>query len=363
VSALLGSVHALDASLWDAWARPAGPAARHGWFAGLEAALPVAGPDRWTPAHLRDGSILVPLFERTGWLGEFVWEEPIIDACRDAGLSYAPRAVGVIPWTPIRGPRVLTEPGADRAALLPTAARALEDAAAQRGWESVHLQFCADDEADAFVRQGWIERLTWQYVWQPRPEDTGCLDRVDGKRRREIRREMRAFEAQGLTLEVVAGDAAGDDLWEAMPTFYRNTAARHGDPVPLGPAFFTTVRERMAEDVVFFAARRGDALVGATFQLRGEDGLFGRIWGASEELPYLHFNLAYHFPLRWAWEQGLGRFEPGHGGEYKRRRGCDPLPCRSVHRFTHAGLHRAVADWAAREARWVREQLAPPPRP
>ncbi len=359
---LLDSVHGVDADRWDAWARPAGPGSRHGWFAALEAALPGQGPDRWSPAHFDADGLLCPLFERDGWRGEFVWDGPVEDATVASMLPYGPRAVGTLPWTPIRGPRVLTEPGLDRAARLRAAPSALVVAAMKRGWTGVHLQFCADDEADAFVAQGWIERLTWQYVWQA-PEPRGSfLGHMDGKRRREIHREMRAFDAQGLRLEVLPGDEAPDDVWGGMAGLYASTAHRHGDEAPLGPVFFEEVRARMAESVVFFVARRGSDLVGATLHLRDEQGLFGRIWGANEAVPFLHFNLAYHFPLRWALEQGLSRFEPGHGGEYKRRRGCGPVLCRSVHLFSHAGLHRAVADWAAREAGWVRqriEELAP----
>ena len=357
MTALLDSVHRVEPEAWNAWTLAAGPAARHGWFAAMEAALPADGPDRWTPAHLRGDSVLCPLFERDGWMGEFVWDGPIEDACAHSHLPYGPRAVGTLPWTPIRGPRILTAPGADRAALLPLAATALSAAAAERGWTGVHLQFCADDEAGSFVSQGWIERLTWQYVWQAEPSIESFLGHLDGKRRREIKREMRAFHQQGLRLEVLAGHEAPDGVWHAMADLYADTARRHGDEAPLGPIFFEEVRARMAESVVFFVARRGADLVGSTLHLRSDDALFGRIWGAREALPFLHFNLAYHFPLRWAHEQGLSRFEPGHGGEYKRRRGCDPVLCRSVHLFTHGGLHRAVADWAAREAGWVREHL------
>lgn len=362
--AVLDSIADIEPDAWDPWTRPAGPAARHGWLAAMEAALPDRGPDRWTPAHLKSADLLCPLYEREGWSGEFVWDGPIEDACLQASLAYGPRAVGTLPWTPIRGPRVLTDPTRDRAALLRQAPRALAAAAAERGWTGVHLQFCADDEADVFVQQGWIERLTWQYVWQGDASMGSALDHLDGKRRREIRREMRAFEQQGLRLEVLAGHEAPDEVWRAMATLYANTARRHGDEAPLGAVFFDEVRARMAEAVVFFVARRGAELVGATLHLRGEDALFGRIWGAHEALPFLHFNLAYHFPMRWAHAQGLRRFEPGHGGEYKRRRGCDPVPCRSVHLFTHRGLQRAVADWSRREAGWVRqrlEELAPAP--
>ncbi len=358
MSALLDSVEAADAERWDRWSTPAGPAAQHGWFAALEAALSSSGPDRWTPAHLQGDGVLVPLFEREGWLGEFVWEEPIIDACATSGLPYGPRAVGTIPWTPIRGPRVLTDPDGDRASLLAGAPTQLLAACDERGWTGAHLEFCADDEVDAFVAAGWIERLTWQHVWQRDPAVDRFLGHLPGKRRRELHREMRAFDEQGLRLEVLSGLEAPDAVWSAMPQLYADTAARHGDPVPLGPIFFETVRERMAADVVFFAAFRGEELVAATFQLRSDDALLGRIWGTREPHPFLHFNLAYHFPMRWAWEQGLDRFEPGHGGDYKRTRGGTTVLCRSVHHFAHPGLHRAVSAWARREATWVRGRIA-----
>lgn len=342
---------------WDAATLPDLPGSSAGYHRALEASLDRDDGDRWTPDHLVLEDAICPLYERESWYGEFVWDGTVEEACKRSGLSYGPRGVAAIPWTPIRSPRILTAPGADRPAAIRRVASALLRRMHAREWTGVHLHFCAEDEAAAFVEAGWIERHCWQYVWQADPADPSFLPHVSSRRRRRIRREMRAFEEQGLRWDVVRGSDAPDELWSAMPRFYADTAARHGDEVPLTAAFFETARGSLAESVRFFTARRGDELVGATFQLAGRDALFGRIWGCGEAIPYLHFNLAYHFPIHWAMDRGLSRFEPGHGGEYKRERGCAPVLCRSVHRFAHAGLHRAVADWALAEAGWVGRRL------
>jgi uncharacterized protein len=87
-------------------------------------------------------------------------------------------------------------------------------------------------------------------------------------------------------------------------------------------------------------------------------------------LPFLHFNVCYYAAIEHCIQQGVNRFEPGAGGEYKWLRGFDPAFTHSMHFIVHSGLRKAIANFLLRERReveaWIaegreRSQLKPVP--
>jgi predicted N-acyltransferase len=73
--------------------------------------------------------------------------------------------------------------------------------------------------------------------------------------------------------------------------------------------------------------------VGLSFCLRKDEHLYGRYWGAFQEFDCLHFEACYYQPIEWAISQGVTMFDPGAGGQHKKRRGFPATPNFSLHRF------------------------------
>jgi hypothetical protein len=143
-----------------------------------------------------------------------------------------------------------------------------------------------------------------------------------------------------------------------MAGLYAATAERYGfAPPPLDLLFFEALHARLGDRIRFAVASRAGETLAMTLNLLDGDALYGRFWGGDEDTRFLHFNLAYHRTVQWCIEQGLRRFEPGHGGEYKRRRGFDPVLMYSAHWYPVPGFHRAVARWAAEEAKLVMQRV------
>ena len=360
---VLDSIEAVDA---DAWDRLAGPASfgRHGWLAALEVGG-VTVPERgWTPAHvvLEDNGELVaavPLWVREDSYGEFVWDEPIESACRRDDFPYAPRAVADHPWIPATGRKLLTHPDRDRTTLVKALGEALKEVARARGWASVNILFCASDEGRVLSPDGgYVVRLTWQYHWHDRAYGSfdGFLKALKASRRQRIKREMRELQEQGIEVVYRPGDAAD---FARMGRLYADTWARYegGEPA-LTPVFFAELGRRAPGDVRFGVASRGDEVVGMTLNAVLGDAMFGRWWGCTESIRFLHFNVAYHCAVEHCLQEGLVRFEPGHGGDFKRVRGFDPTLAHSVHWYADPHFHAAIVQWSRREARWVLEKVA-----
>ena len=133
----------------------------------------------------------------------------------------------------------------------------------------------------------------------------------------------------------------------------------------LNLALFELLHRRWRERLCFVVARRGETIVGGTINVRKGDVLYGRYWGAFEDLRYLHFNVCYYAAIEFCLREGITRFEPGAGGEFKHLRGFDARPTTSMHHIADPRLARAVREYLAeeraavtREIAWMGEQSA-----
>jgi predicted N-acyltransferase len=115
----------------------------------------------------------------------------------------------------------------------------------------------------------------------------------------------------------------------------------------------------MADRVLLMFAYDGDEPIAGTFSMIGHDRLYGRYWGATRNVPFLHFELCYYQAIDFAIAHQLPVVEAGAQGEHKLARGYAPATTRSVHWIGHPGLRDAVSRFVAQErASVAREQEA-----
>src|SRR5690606_8712720 len=124
------------------------------------------------------------------------------------------------------------------------------------------------------------------------------LARFDSKRRHQLRRELRAPEAQGITIRSVRDAALTDVHAHAAHDFYLATCRRFPwGRVQLNRDFFVRTFRAMPEQVELVEAMRGEERIAGAFNLRAGGVLYGRYWGAHEEVPFLHFNVCMYHPI------------------------------------------------------------------
>jgi hypothetical protein len=359
---LVSGVREVPCAEWNALVGEESPFLEWGWLASLEEAGCVGERSGWAarPLVAREHGRLVaacPVYVKGHSEGEFVYDWSWADAAQRAGLAYYPKLLVGVPFTPVTGARVLTASGADRAALLADAARALVSLCRANRLSGVHVNFCRDDERAAFEAEGFHPRLGFQYHWH----NAGCasfddyLARLRSKRRNQVKRERRSLAEQDVAIRSYVGDEIGDELFAPMFEVYRVTVDNHPwGRRYLNRRFFALLREHFRARLCFIVARRGEEIVGGTVNVQKGDALYGRYWGALVPLPNLHFNVSYYAGIAHCIERGLARFEPGAGGEYKQLRGFDATPTWSCHWLADARFAEAVAKFLERE----REQAA-----
>jgi hypothetical protein len=351
---------------WDALVGAGSPFLEWEFLAGLEETGAVGGESGWTPRPLlarRDGRLVAacPLYVKEHSEGEFVFDHGWADAAERAGISYYPKLLVGVPFTPVGGERILTAAGEDAAAWVGRLATALRGLCDERGLSGVHVNFCREAEVAPAEAAGYLARVGVQYHWANAgyADFDDWLARFRHKRRNQIRRERRSLAEQGIALEVRCGDAVEPELVAPLFRFYCATADRR----PWGRRylprrFFERLVERFRHRLVVVLARREGRVIAGTFNVQKGDALYGRYWGCDEELPHLHFNVCYYAAVEHCIRTGLRRFEPGAGGDYKQVRGFDARPTWSLHFLAEPRLRQAVARFLEAERADARAALA-----
>ena len=336
------------------------------WLFAMEHSKSAARASGWSPCHLAifRGKTLVaacPLYLKSHSMGEFVFDHGWADAAERSGIRYYPKLLAGVPFTPHTGRRFLVAPGVARAPMVAALGRGLIQLCADNKLSTVHVNFCLADEAAALASLGFLERLGYQYHWRNNGFTSfdDYLGALKSKRRYAVRHERAALVAQGVTIKVHAGEQIPDTIFGPMFDLYLSTIEKlYWGRRYLTREFFTEMRERFKRHICLVCAYRGRKLVAGTFNLQKSGVLYGRYWGCFEELKYLHFNVCYYAAIEHCIGNGIARFEPGAGGEYKWLRGFDPALTYSAHYVAHEGLRRAIANFLVRERREVQAWIA-----
>lgn len=178
------------------------------------------------------------------------------------------------------------------------------------------------------------------------------LATLPSKKRTQVRRERRGVRDAGIVVETRRGDALDDETLAAAYRFYLSTVDKFvWGRRYLNEQFFQLIRDRWAKNrLEVVVAREGSRLLAGAINIRKDDRLYGRYWGAVEDRPFLHFEVCFYHSIDEAIREGIRVFEPGAGGEHKRARGFRPTLTHSAHHVRDPRLRVALADFCQREA-------------
>ena len=358
---LAQDVSSIPAAEWDACAGTANPFVSHAFLAALEASGSVGGRSGWQPvpiivddAHGQPLAV-APAYLKTHSQGEYVFDHGWADAWARAGGDYYPKLQIAAPFSPVPGPRLLLRDPAHAPALL----AAVEAVVDQHGLSSAHATFITPDQPPLFEAAGWLIREGTQFHWRNDGYATfdDFLAALASRKRKAIRKE-RAAVVDGLTIRHLTGAQIGPREWAAFWRFYQDTGSRKWGQPYLTRAFFPLLGEALGDRVLLILAERDGVPIAGALNLLGDDTLYGRYWGCTEDVPFLHFELCYYQAIDAAIARGLSTVEAGAQGEHKLARGYVPVPTWSAHYLPDPGFRAAVADFLRRERAGVERDQA-----
>ena len=354
-------VSSIPAAEWDACAGTANPFVSHAFLSALEESGSVGGRSGWQPIPIvvdgADGrpAAVAPAYAKSHSQGEYVFDHAWADAWERAGGNYYPKLQVAAPFTPVPGPRLLLRDPA----YAPQLIAAIEAVTDRHDLSSAHATFVAPDQLPMFEAAGWLIREGTQFHWRNEGYATfdDFLNALASRKRKAIRKE-RAAAVEGLTIRHLTGDQIGAREWDAFWRFYQDTGSRKWGRPYLTRAFFPLLGQAMGERVLLILAERDGEPIAGALNLIGADALYGRYWGCTEDVPFLHFELCYYQAIDAAIARGLGSVEAGAQGEHKLARGYAPVTTWSAHYLPDANFRRAVADFLTREREAVAGEQA-----
>jgi predicted N-acyltransferase len=360
---------------WDACANPAGaslgvehdqrerfnPFLTHAFLNACEASGSAVPRTGWGGAHVlvEDGAgallAAAPCWLKSHSQGEYVFDHGWAEAYERAGGRYYPKLQVCVPFTPVPGRRLLVADGPRaeeaRTALI-AGLRSLRDSAKA---SSTHVTFLLKAEWDLLGAQHWLQRTNKQFHFFSRGYATfdDFLATLASRKRKVVRRERKEALAPGVEIEWVTGSDLQEKHWDAFWTFYMDTGSRKWGRPYLTRAFFSMLGETLADRVLLVMAKRNGTYIAGALNLIGDDALYGRNWGCTEEHPFLHFEVCYYQAIDFALSRGLSRVEAGAQGEHKLLRGYEPVPTYSSHDISDPRFAKAVEDFLRHERREI----------
>lgn len=340
-------------SAWDSLALPlATPFLEWTWLHHLETSKSAIARTGWQPHHLtvwRGSSLIAaaPLYLKGHSYGEFVFDHQIADLAHRLGINYYPKLLGMVPFTPATGYRFLIAPGEDERAITGLMVRAIDQFCQQQDLSGCHFLFVDPQWRQYMEEQGFLTWMHHSYIWQNQGLQTfdDYLGQFNANQRRNIKRERKAVTQAELNLEILEGEAIPHHFFPQIYRFYSSTCDKFmwGSKY-LTKNFFEQLYPPYRDRVVLTIAHHGDhpQPVGLSFLIRKGENLYGRYWGCLQEYDCLHFETCYYQPIEWAIAQGIQMFDPGAGGQHKRRRGFPATANHSLHRFYHPRLDQIL---------------------
>ncbi|KQV60354.1 hypothetical protein ASC95_02495 [Pelomonas sp. Root1217] len=330
------------------------PFMRHEYLQALHDSGSAVAATGWQAMFLSvwDGERLLaacPAWLKSHSYGEYVFDWAWADAYHRHGLSYYPKLLVAVPFTPVPGSRLLAV-DADARLLLAQGLRGLAEEAQA---SSLHVLFGDPADQAALAAAGCSARAGVQFHWTAEGDAdfAAFLARLQRDKRKKIQQEQRRVREAGVVFEANVGTAISVEDWDFFYRCYQQTYREHHSKPYLSRDFFARMASDMPEHWLMFTARRaGERVATSLIALDPErHAAFGRYWGATEHIPNLHFDACYYQPLAWCIANGYQRFEGGAQGEHKMARGLLPTPTASSHWLAHPSFADAVNDFLARE--------------
>jgi predicted N-acyltransferase len=344
---------------WNALASNDYPFLRHQFLQLAEDTGCVSPQHGWSPRHLTisDGGRLraaMPLYEKSHSWGEFVFDWAWANAYDQAGLSYYPKLVSAVPFTPAPCPKLLLRDPDDT-----EAASGLLQAAVSLATEtdcsSLHLLFPASADLPHMEAAGLLIRKDCQFHWHNKNYSSfdDFLGTVTSVKRKKARRDRRRVREGGITFRRIQGRDIDAATWSVVYRLISRTFMLRGSMPYYSESFFRGLSEQIPDGVLVILAEIDATAVAAAVFFESDTHLYGRYWGSDGHYDSLHFETCYYQGIDYCIESGKQVFEPGTQGEHKISRGFSPVSTWSAHWLAHPQFSSAIEEYLDEEGKHV----------
>lgn len=345
-----------DPNQWSSWLADNAIFNRPEFLTALEQSESTNSDTGWKPQHLsiyenEQLMAVMPMYIKNHSYGEYMFDWQWVNGFHRAGISYYPKAVCCIPFTPVTGPRLVSDNPSIHYQ------KAILEHVRELNISNFQCLYINEDEADRWRHAGALIRRGYQFTWynDDYADFNAFLASLRSKHRKNIRRERKNILQSKLTFKRYYGAEITNEVWEFFIICYKRTyLKRSGHEGYLNQEFYNLILKMIPENLLIIMAYYDDEPVASSLCFVAGDTLYGRYWGTLHDIDGLHFEVCYYQGIEFCIEHGLASYHPGTQGDYKRRRGFLPEYTYGAYYFNSTDITPAIADYLMYET----EQLA-----
>jgi uncharacterized protein len=350
---VMASIQSFNATEWNLLTDGT-PLLNHAFLSALENSKSIGSNTGWTPYPIavydQNGKLVgaMPLYLKTHSYGEYVFDWAWADAYDRNGMSYYPKLISAIPFSPITSKRLLSHQNQVSILMIETLTALLN----KHHLSSAHVLFPSEECSQLLTEAGWLKRIGVQFRWRNDhySDFDGFLMTLSHNKRKKIKQERKKITDTQIQCHWITGECIAEHDWDFFYQCYCQTYFEHHSTPYLTRAFFSEIGQSMPENILLIIAEVDGQRIAATLNLYNQHTLYGRYWGALKYVPNLHFELCYYQAQLFCIENKIEYFEGGAQGEHKLARGFEPRPTCSYHKIAHPDFEDAIRLFVNQEA-------------
>ncbi|WP_396589168.1 GNAT family N-acetyltransferase [Bermanella sp. R86510] len=309
--------------------------------------------------HEPEQDLYLPAFIKHHSYGEYVFDWSWADAYARHGLAYYPKLLIAAPFTPATGPRII---GHKRNTDGKKLSNHIIEHCHNESLSGAHILFMPQEEKQLLMDHDWHERVGIQFHWFNRQYQSfdHFLDQFKSRKRKNIKKERQQLSQLGLNYTWLKAHQLDHTHWQSFYFGYQRTYAKRGMQGYISLASFQAMANNpeFSKNMLFMFCYHGETPIASALYFRDNTTLYGRYWGALQDIEGLHFELCYYQGIEYCIENNLQLFNPGTQGEHKISRGFEPILTSSLHHLVQPDFNHAVGEFVAQEKQAILDYQA-----
>ena len=314
----------------------------------------------WQPYHYieKDNDEIIaicPLYIKSHSFGEYIFDHSWADAYHRYGLNYYPKLQSAIPFTPVTGERIIINKKINNIKEKENEViKNIITEAKKINVSSLHFNFIKNS-SQLINNKEIMLRSGIQYHWKNKNYKNfdKFLESLSSRKRKIIKRERLCISNNDLRVELLNGDLIKEEHIQFFYDCYLDTTGRKWGSTYLSKDFFFELLLNFKDKILLIMAFHDNKKIASAINFLSKSHLYGRLWGAKYEVPFLHFELCYYQAIDYAIKNEIQIVEAGAQGEHKLQRGYVPTKTWSAHWIKDREFSVAIENFLNKEVQLI----------
>ena len=334
------------------------------FFSALQDSGSIGFKTGWIPYHIileKNNNIIaiLPNFVKTHSWGEYVFDQIFANAYKETGNSYYPKLLSCVPFSPVTGPRFLVG-DTEKTKIIEIFSKIIKRTVINNKLSSANIIFLEDKEEKILIESSdWINRINIQFHWENNEYNNfnDFLSSLSSSKRKSIRKERDALIKSSISYKLLSGDEISEKYIEYFYKFYSTTVEKKWGQAYLNKDFWILLTERLKNRILLVIAEKNNIPFAGAINLFDNFNLYGRNWGTTKNIKFLHFEVCYYKAIEYAIDKNLKKVEAGAQGIHKLQRGYIPKLTKSVHYYKDDKFRKLISNYLKSEKKEIKKQF------